>query len=347
MMKSTLLAVILAVCAGLAQASQEVVAERGDVLTLRDDYPETYVVQKGDTLWAISGMFLEDPWLWPELWHFNPQVENPHLIFPGDVLRLQWVDGRPRLVREPTRDVKLSPHMRISDLDEAIPALPLDQIGPFLRNNRIVTNDTLEGAPYVLIGRDGNIIAGAGSQVYARGHFQEHRIFDIVRRGMVYQDPESGEVLGLEARDIGTGRRVATEGDIATLSLERSAEEIRRADRLLPVEDRRLRARFIPQAPQTAIHGHILAVDRGLNQVGNMSVVTISRGEHEGLREGDVLAIYRTGDVVHDEVTGEAVRVPDLRAGLMMVFRTFDRVSYGLVLRAQHPMKVGDRVANP
>ena len=125
-----------------------------DVLALKEDHPKTYVVKRGDTLWSISSIFLEDPWLWPELWHYNQQLDDPHLIYPGDILYLIWVDGKPRLVKSiatktiENRDVKLSPQMRIADLQQAIPAISLDVIGPFLSNSRVVDLDTLERAPY-------------------------------------------------------------------------------------------------------------------------------------------------------------------------------------------------------
>ncbi len=330
--------------------SKKTEVRSGDVLTVKADHPETYVVVKGDTLWDISSTFLEDPWLWPELWHYNPQVENPHLIYPGDVLRLIWVDGKPRLVKVTTRrggDVKLSPQMRVSDLQQAIPSIPLDVIAPFLKDSRVVESGVLERAPYVLAGKEGHIIAGAGGDIYARGQFGDDKVYGIYRRGQVFTDPDSGEALGIQARDIGVGKRIAMNDDIATLVLNETHEEIRRGDRLLPQEDRHLRARFEPKAPEGDIEGKIIAVEGGVTQVGHMDVIVVNRGEREGLRAGDVMAIYQTGELVRDEIAGEVVRVPDTRAGLMMVFRAFDKVSYGLVLQAEKPLTIGDKVLNP
>lgn len=322
----------------------------GDELKLNPDHPDTYIVRKGDTLWDISSLFLEDPWLWPELWHYNPQVENPHLIYPGDVLRLIWVDGRPRLVKATTReggDVKLSPHMRISDLDDAIPTIPLDVIGPFLKDSRVVDSATLDGAPYVLVGKGGHLVTGAGSELFARGKFGDHKVYGIYRRGQVFRDPDTDEALGIQARDIGSGKRVALNGEVATLAVNESHEEVRRGDRLLPQEDRRLRARFQPRAPELDLQGSIIAVEGGVSQVGKMDVVILNRGDREGMAEGHVMAIYQTGELVRDDIAGEIVRVPDTRAGLLMVFRTFEKVSYALVLKAELPLKVGDKVLNP
>ena len=320
----------------------------GDVLTLRQDHPDVYVVKKGDTLWDISNVFLQSPWRWPELWQVNPQIENPHLIYPGDTLHLVYHNGQPRLVLSRGGDVKLDPQVRSTPLDQAIPAIPLEAVNPFLNRGRIVGEGVLEAAPYVLAGKEGHIVTGAGDEIYGRGNFEQgHDSFGIFRRGDNFVDPDSGELLGIQARDIGTAKLLAAENDVATLALNRSTQEVRRGDRLLPEEERQLNANFFPSAPQQEIKGYILSVEGGVNQVGSMNVVVISKGEQDGLQEGNLLAIYKTGETLRDPVTGELVKAPDFRAGLLMVFRTFDRVSYGLVVRAERPLKVNDRVRNP
>ena len=337
---------VLGLCLGLMMAF----VQAGDVLTLKAGHPQTYVVKKGDTLWDISGMFLNDPWFWPELWYYNPQVKNPHLIYPGDVLKLMWVDGKPVLVRDSMPNnsvVKLTPEMRISDITDAIPAIPLDVIAPFLTRSRVVTDAELEQAPYVLAGKRGNIVAGAGDQILGRGDFSKDETYGVYRRGEVYQDPQTGEILGVEATDIGTANLLATEKDVATLTLNRSTQEIRRADRFLPMEVRHLHARFEPKAPAQTSDGFIIAVEGGLTQIGSLDVVTLNLGERSQIEAGDVLAIYSTGVVVTDPITNERVKAPDVRSGILMVFRTFDRVSYALVLKAEQPLKVGDLVKNP
>ena len=337
---------VLGLCLGLVMT----LAQAGDVLSLKAGHPQRYVVKKGDTLWAISGMFLDDPWLWPELWYYNPQVKNPHLIYPGDVLKLMWVDGKPVLVRNPAPDnsvVKLTPEMRISEITDAIPAIPLDVIAPFLTRSRVVSDAELEQAPYVLAGKRGHIVAGAGDQMVGRGDFSNDETYGVYRRGQVYKDPVTGEVLGVEATDIGTANLLATEKDIATLTLNRSTQEIRRADRFLPMEVRHIHARFEPKAPGEDSNGFIIAVEGGVTQIGSLDVVTLNLGERNKLEPGDVMAIYSAGGVVTDPVTNERVKVPDVRAGLLMVFRSFERVSYALVLKAEQPLKVGDIVKNP
>jgi hypothetical protein len=339
-MKKLLLGAVL----GLSLAFSAV----ADQLSLKQGHPETYVVKKGDTLWDISNIFLSNPWLWPELWHLNPQIENPHLIYPGDTLNLVYIDGKPRLVLSRGTDVRLDPQVRVTPLEQAIPAIPLEAVNPFLNRGRVVLAGELEAAPYVLAGKEGHIIAGAGDEIYARGNFADRRgSFGIFRRGVTFVDPDTSELLGIQARDIGTGKLVDAQGDVATLALNRSTEEVRRGDRLLPEEERRINAVFFPSAPEEDVSGYLLAVEGGVNQIGFMNVVIISKGARDGLEEGNLLAIYKAGETVRDPVNGDLVKVPDFRAGLLMVFRTFERVSYGLVLSAERPLKVHDRIRNP
>lgn len=319
-----------------------------DVLALKEGRPETYVVKKGDTLWDISNVFLRDPWRWPQLWHNNPQIQNPHLIYPGDVLNLVYINGQPRLVLSRGRDVKLEPEVRATPLDRAIPAIPLEAINAFLNRGRVVEPGVLSAAPYVLAGKEGHIIGGAGDEIYARGNFSGNETsYGIYRKGEVFTDPDTGEVLGIQAQDIGLGKLISKDKDVATLSLNRSTQEVRRGDRLLPEEERRITATFFPSAPENDIDARLLAVEGGVNQIGFLNVVVIGNGATSGLKEGNLLAIYKKGEAVTDPLNGDIVKTPDFRAGLLMVFRVFDKVSYGLVLRAERPLKVGDSVRNP
>lgn len=323
-------------------------AAQADVLALKPNHPQTYVVKKGDTLWDISNTFLSNAWLWPQLWHVNPQIENPHLIYPGDTLNLVYIDGKPQLVLSRGRDIKLEPQVRATPLDRAIPAIPLEAVNAFLNRGRIVMPGVLEGSPYVLAGKEGHIVGGAGDEIYGRGKFSDSdSTFGIFRRGETFVDPDSGELLGIQALDIGTGKLLSKEGDVGTLALNRTTQEVRRGDSLLPEEERRINATFFPSAPDDDIRGRLLAVEGGVSQIGFMSVVVVSKGERDGIKEGNLLAIYKSGEMVRDEVSNENVKTPDFRAGLLMVFRVFDRVSYGLVLRAERPLKVNDSVRNP
>lgn len=346
-MRKSLLALLLLAASGLAQTGMA----QAEV-QLKDGHPDRYTVVKGDTLWDISGRFLSQPWKWPEIWHANPQVENPHLIYPGDELSLVYIDGQPRLMlnRGASRGtIKLSPQVRSTPMAEAIPAIPLEAINSFLLSNRIVdTPEQFEGAPYIVAGNAERVVSGSGDRVYARGAFDEAApVYGIFRQGKTYVDPDTQEFLGINADDIGGGEIVAEEGDIGTMMLTRTTQEVRLGDRLFPTEERAVNSTFMPSEPVSEINGLILDVPRGVSQIGQFDVITVNKGARDGLIEGNVLAIYKTGETVRDRVTGESVKIPDERAGLLMVFRTYDKLSYGLVLNATRQLAIMDKVRNP
>ena len=328
---------------------------------IRDGVPERYTVRKGDTLWDISAMFLRDPWLWPQVWEDNPHIENPHLIYPGDVITLVYVDGEPRLRLErgaaaggrsvPAADgrtVKLSPQIRVTEHEEAIPAVPLEIVTSFLSRNRVVVPGEMEAAPHVVAGSEKRIMSGEGDDFYVRGALaDEVDFYGVFRKDDAYVDPDTGEVLGIKALDIGSAQLKRVEDGIATFLATRSAQEIIPGDRLLPHEERRLRPIFYPRDPEQDIRGRIIDVEGGVTQVGTLDVVAINRGEREALQLGDVLAIYKQGETKRDRVTGEMITLPSERAGLLMVFRTFDKMAFGLVMTAGSPLAVGDEVRSP
>lgn len=322
-----------------------------DDVVLRDGHPDQHVVVKGDTLWDISGTFLRDPWLWPEIWQVNPQIANPHLIFPGDVINLVYLDGKPRL--RVTRGansntVRITPKTRLSPVDNAIPAIPLEKINAFLSNSRIVAEGVLDSAPYVIAGTQGHLITAAGDELYARGSFDEgDTAYGVYRHGEEFRDPKTRELLGINAIDIGGIKKLSVDGDIGHFQVNRSNEEIRNEDRLLPNIERRVTATFVPSAPSQEIDGYIAAVEGGVTQIGFMDIVILNKGTRDGLEDGNVLAIDRIGERVRDQIEREWVQLPNERAGLLMVFRTYEKMSYGLVLRATQPLKVMDRVHNP
>jgi nucleoid-associated protein YgaU len=314
---------------------------------LRSDHPERYTVVKGDTLWDISGRFLNNPWYWPEIWHVNPQVENPHLIYPGDRLALVYIDGKPRVTKVASSDVvKLSPKVRSEPIETPIPAIPLDAINGFLSKTRIVDAQELNGAPYILEGEDGRIITGAGDKVYARGEKPADNV-GVFRRSREFRDPVTGEFLGLEARSIGQGEITAENGEILTMILKDSNQEVRIGDRLLVGEERRITTSFVPSPPDSEIEGQMISVEGGVTQIGQFDVVAVNRGKREGLEAGNVLAVLKAGNMVRDPVTGETIELPSERSGLMMIFQTYDKMSYGLILQATRPLSVGDKVTNP
>jgi len=321
---------------------------------LRLDHPDSYVVKKGDTLWDISETFLKTPWLWPEIWQVNPQIENPHLIYPGDVISLIYVGGKPRLVLQRgdgSRTVKLTPQARIEPLDTVIPAIPLDAIDAFLNRSRVVDAKILDEASYVIAGHEGRIVSGGGDKLYSRdnrdGGVQLYTSYGVYRPGKRYVDPDTGEDLGMEAFEVGIGKIVQKEGDIATMRVNTSNEEVRLNDRLLPTEETKVIPTFFPSSPEQEIEAKIISVLGGVSQVGQFDVVAINKGEREDIKVGNVLAIYHRGGKVKDRIRKEVVQLPSERAGILMVFRVFEKMSYGLVLKAQRPLAVLDELKNP
>jgi hypothetical protein len=322
--------------------------------SLKDGHPERYIVQKGDTLWGISSHFLHDPWLWPEIWYRNPEIRNPHLIYPGDVISLVYIDGKPRLTVQ-TRDragetVKLSPRVREESISSAIPTIPLEAIRPFLTETRIVAEGVLDSAPYVLASADERVMSAANDRIYVRGLGTEPlKSYTIVRKGDAFIDPDTKQVLGREARHIGDAN-TTNSGDPATLTVTGTNREILQGDRVLPPTDDAFQANFMPKAPQHEIEGRIIAVLDGVSQIGQFSIVVLNRGLEHQLEVGDVLAVYKAGAMVRDTIggkRGEMVKLPDERAGELIVFRAFDQMSLGLVMRASRAMHVLDAVRNP
>ncbi|RLK47153.1 LysM domain-containing protein [Alkalispirillum mobile] len=320
-------------------------AVAGDLL--RSDHPERYEVQRGDTLWDISARFLREPWNWPEIWQANPEIENPHLIFPGDVLRLTWVDGEPRLEVE-DRVVRLSPEVRESPLEDAIPTIPMSAIRPFLSRSHILDDATLNEAPYVLTGREDRVLSAAGDNVYARGLGDEPaEAYNLVRRGDAIEDPKTGDTLGYEAIDLGDAELLRN-GDPATLRVTRSTREVRAGDRLVEGVSTLQRAQLelgVPDDPDFA--GQIVHVLDGVRQVGQFSVVVINRGADDGLSPGHVLRVFSATETARDPVTREVVELPEEDAGDMVIFRTMDNMAMGLIMEARRPMQVEDVVRRP
>ena len=322
-----------------------------DTLALNPEHPDRYVVAKGDTLWDISERFLRDPWLWPEVWYVNPQIDNPHLIYPGDVITLVYVDGRPQLRLQRGRaEVQLSPSARMESLDHAIPTIPVDAIKQFLTRPLITDDATLESAPYILAMADQHLVAGANDRIYVRGiDSTQHGRYYVYRPAGEIRDPVSKELLGYEALYIGDAT-LQRFGDPSTLVLNSTTQEARIGDRLMPIVDEEVYTHFIPKPPTHEVEGLILSVLGGVSQIGQYQVVSINRGRREGIEIGNVLRIFQSGGVIEDIVKPggkEKVQLPEEDAGVMLVFRIFDKVSYGLVMKATRPLHVLDMVRNP
>ena len=319
---------------------------------------DRYVVKKGDTLWDISKRFLNDPWLWPEVWHINPKIRNPHLIYPGDVVLLYYVDGKPYITLEgkagvpvPTKGLKtirLSPKSHSQPLEKAITTLPYELIAPFLKHASVIPDDEiLEQAPYIVSSFEEHLVAGTENKVYARGLENGGTgNYTVARLGTTYRDPESDDVLGYEVLHIADAR-VIKMGDPASLLISQATQEVLNEDRLLPYEGKKPDFYFFPSAPSKAVHGRIISVMGGVSLIGQYSVVVLNRGERDGMVAGHVLAINQAGAYVRDPIERAPIELPEERAGIMMVFRTFEKVSYALVLEAERPMMINDSFTNP
>lgn len=319
-------------------------------VALNPNHPDQYTVVKGDTLWGISARFLRDPWLWPEVWYVNPQVANPHLIYPGDILNLVYVDGQPRIQVTRGGDGKLSPRIREESLDNAIPTIPLDAIKQFLTRVIVVDEGEMENSPYVVQSADEHVVTGAGDRIYVRGIEDRNvTLFDVYKPGGPYIDPDTGEILGYEALYAGTGP-VQSFGDPTTIKLTETAREVRVGDRLRPAYRSDPVVHFQPHAVPSGTEGHIISVVDGVTQIGQFNVVALDLGERDGMEIGHVLRVFQQGDVIKDPVSskyGKTVRLPDEEAGVVMIFRTFDKISFGLIMSATRPIHVNDYVRTP
>ncbi|MEW5065759.1 MAG: LysM domain-containing protein [Cycloclasticus sp.] len=317
-------------------------------IKLNPSHPDRYVVVKGDTLWDISARFLQTPWRWPDIWQANDQIGNPHLIYPGDIIELSFIDGVPRLTLK-RGNGKLSPSIRRSSLGDAIPAIPIDAINAFLNNPRVMTQEEYDSAPYVVAFDDGHILGSPGYKAYVRSF--QNGIADgyvVVRQGEEYLDGETGESLGFESVYIAESA-VKLKGDPATVMLSKSTREVRKGDRLLPAIIGPIVQNYFPRAPDSDIKGRIVGVVDGVSQVAQYDVVVIDRGEQDGVEVGHVLQVDRAGETVRDVIAGggEEVTLPDEKAGALMVFRVFDRVSYGLVMQSSRVIHRHDVVHTP
>ena len=342
---------------GLSLAGSAAAAQTsGDRVLLADNHPEEYVVQKGDTLWDISKMFLKDPWYWPEIWQVNPQIANPHLIYPGDVLVLIYVDGQPRLFNRGSAE-RLSPQIRTTQIEAAIVSIPYDQIAAFLSRGLVIEKGEIGALPYMLATRGDHLIAGAGNDVYVRGNVSDVGTrYSVVHIGDELVDPDDNSVVGFQGIYVGEGM-VRRGGDPATVRLIDTNREALQGDRLIP-ESIEIPLTFFPKSPASTIDGRIISVVDGVSLIGQYQVVVINRGTRDNLANGDVLTVFQSGDVVKDRFAGgklrggallggESVKLPDEQAGTVMVFKVYDRIAYALVMEATSEIRVYDAVRNP
>ncbi|WP_426701691.1 LysM peptidoglycan-binding domain-containing protein [Rhodanobacter sp. Col0626] len=348
---------------------------------LRSNHPDSYTVRRGDTLWDISAKFLAKPWLWPEIWQANPQVRNPHLIYPGDVLNLSFING-PRLRLQPS----------VHREGDAVPAIPLSELKMFLKDMRVMDSNAVRSAPYVVGLEESRLRGAVGQNLYVRGlQGAPGQRWAIVRpthvfRGFNQDDPADadlvgheldsnaamvnapwdensrrdghygrGDDLGVEVSVIGTAETLRM-GDPSTLLLLDSTMEIRSGDRVLPVDDTPYDAFYYPHPPKSIpAHAKVIGFADALDAAGSRQVVMLSVGAKDGVDNGQTFSVFEPGETIHDDVAsnswnrgvGKTVKLPDEYVGHVMVFRTFDRVSYGLIMDSLRPVHIGGRLTMP
>ncbi len=377
-----------------------------DTVAVNPDHPESYVVKKGDTLWDISGQFLQEPWRWPDIWHANPQIEDPHLIYPGDVVSLVYQDGQPVLtvsrsgIKRTTsgRNVKLSPTVRSYEKDDAIPAIPIDAIKQFLTRPLVVEEGEMDTWPYIVSSQDEHLVSGEGNKIYVRGLDDETaaKRYSVYRLGEPLINPkkDKDQILGYEALYVGDAI-IERKGDPASAIVASSTREILTGDRLAAETEADINTNFIPSAPDQVINSNIISAIEVVSEIGQYQIVVFDAGENDGLQVGNVLGIFQSGGTVKDKIATERktlvdapiecdydegpgcavvrdlvragraysrsdlgqylgplhakpeeVELPEEFAGVLMVFRTFENVSYALIMEAVSPVHLYDTVRN-
>ena len=379
-----------------------------DSLKLQDNAPDQYVVVKGDTLWDISGRFLKDPWRWPQIWNMNrEEIKNPHWIYPGDRVVLDRSGKEPRLSLvkggdNGMRTVKLSPGVRATDIgDQAVPAIPIRAIHPFLSQPRVMPKGALDDAPFILGTNLERVVLGSGDDAFATGGKPGVTRWNVLRPGKALKDPETGEVLGYEVEYLGDARTLV-EGAPQKIRITQSAQEILPKDKLVEASDSTT-FEYLPRAPENQISGRIISAYGGLSDSGRYQTVVINRGSNDGLEPGHVLSVFREGKAVtltrdekdrmtwvNEKTSGvpdggawlyndvrclkedgkvtydqtadvrntfrntclgnssdRAIKLPNTRSGLVMVYRVYDRVSYALIMQSDGPVYLLDSVKTP
>ncbi|MCG9698382.1 LysM peptidoglycan-binding domain-containing protein [Shewanella sp. Isolate11] len=337
---------------------------QADTLTLKSGHPDSYVVKKGDTLWDISAYFLDDPWRWPKLWGSNPQIANPHLIYPGDRLTLVFIDGEPRLVVKP--HIRKSPEGRVLPKDGAIPAIDLSLIQPYLVHNRVVDGAWFEEQPMVMGGESESKHHVMNDIIYIQGELPVGEKLGVYVKGREFTDEASGDSLGQEVILTASGR-VTESGPISKVKLLSNLRETKAGYRVLPIDDESLMsAYFVPKA--ATISASVLASERNAREMGKLDVVYIDRGTEAGVEPGQVFSIYRDGqgividgdgqpvkpqdrsmyeDLLSSISSDNEIKMPDIYRGKLMVFKAFDKISLGLILVNEKPVRVKDKLLQP
>jgi hypothetical protein len=305
------------------------------VRSIRSDNPGSYTVVKGDTLWDISERFLSRPWLWPEIWQVNPQIENPHLIYPGDRVSLTYVDGQPKLqlIRAASRS-----------------GTPIDTykgLRSFLVKPKIVSSSALKRAPYVVGTEDDRLVASVGNHIYARGGDLTDSRYSVYRPGKALVDPDTNSVIGHEAILVSQAS-VIKSGDPAKLVITSNKRETLVGDRLMASEPA-VEMNFQPRTADSGKRGKVISLFDALARVGQNQVVVINLGAEDGVQPGDLLSVYGNDRRISDPFSGrknDSVVIEGDKSGVLMVFRAFDKASYALVVQSETTINMLDRVGD-
>ncbi len=314
---------------------------------IADDAPDSYTVVKGDTLWGISGRFLKQPWRWPEVWRMNrDQIRNPHLIYPGQIVHLDrsgpWLSIGKRLGID-----KRLPQIYEETLGNELPSIPLNVIEPFLNKPLVVDEARLQGAATIIATETNRVFTGIGDTVFAKNVSGNADVWQIFRPAAPLNDPMTGEIVAYEAAYLGAAR-VSERSDPVTLEIVDSVEEIGVGDLMLPSERPNVFS-FVPHAPENPVDGRVMSIYRGVAETGRLNVVSLNVGERDGIERGHVLALYRNRGIAEYKEDGvkETYQLPEKRYGLVFVFRTFERVSYALVMDSDGHVSIADGARKP
>lgn len=362
--KKQLLAVTLCLSAGFTYMEVTHASPNVNPPALKASAPNVYVVKRGDTLWDISKKFLSKPWRWPEIWASNKHVKNPHWIYPGDKLLLCTLDGRPLIgvdegdgcegiIRRHQGGKSLRPQVRVESLNNAISVIPLSDIQPWLEHSIVISPESLQNIPYTIGAADNRVITGEGQTVYARGNgLVNGQRYGVYREGKpyIFTNAEGKKFnAGLELTEVASAVAVANENDVTTLELTDSYNaEVRQGDYVLPRYDAELPGLFYPTAnSEVTSGGKVVRVQGSIGTAAQHSVVTIDRGSLQGAKSGQVFSIYQQGEVVRDPKTKEPVKLPSQQVGTLMIFKSFDNLSYAYVLESSLPIKMNAEIKPP